>query len=70
TLTFEQRNYFEEGDMLERFSPSGEALTFQVRNLQTKDGEKVAVARHPKQMLTMDAPFEMGPYDILRKVQS
>jgi len=70
TLTFEQRNYFAEGDMLERFSPSGEALTFQVRNMKTIDGEKVAVARHPKQMLTMDAPFEMGPYDILRKVQS
>lgn len=64
----EQRNYFEEGDFLERFSPKGEHLTFAVSKMTTDDEEKIAVARHPKQRLWIDAPFEMAPYDILRKV--
>jgi putative protease len=66
----EQRNYFKEGSLLERFSPNEETLTFEVRNLRTTEGEALEVARHPKQMLMMDAPFSMTPYDILRKVQS
>ena len=70
TLTMEQRNYFKEGSLLERFSPNEETLTFEVRNLRTTEGEALEVARHPKQMLMMDAPFSMTPYDILRKVQS
>ncbi len=64
----EQRNYFEEGDYLERFSPSSETLTFAVSKMASEEGLKVAVARHPKQRIWVEAPFEMSPYDILRKV--
>ncbi|MFW5913715.1 MAG: peptidase U32 family protein [Bacillota bacterium] len=64
----EQRNYFTEGDFLERFSPTQELLTFTANNMSTDEGEKIAIARHPKERIWVDAPFEMAPYDILRKV--
>ncbi|MFW6285154.1 MAG: peptidase U32 family protein [Bacillota bacterium] len=64
----EQRNYFVEGDFLERFSPRRDLLTFAVSNMVNDEGEKIAVARHPKEKIWVDVPFEVAPYDILRKV--
>ncbi|MFW5893051.1 MAG: peptidase U32 family protein [Bacillota bacterium] len=64
----EQRNYFAEGDFLERFSPRRDLLTFAASNMVSAEGEKIAIARHPKEKIWVDCPFEVSPYDILRKV--
>ncbi len=67
TALIEQRNYFEAGDTLEIFTPRFEPVLFKVDSLRDEEGETIDVARHPKQRLIIDAPFEMKPFDILRK---
>lgn len=66
--TVEQRNYFENGDVLEVFSPAFTPLKFKVEQLYEEAGEPLDVARHPKQMLQFRIPFGVKPYDILRKI--
>ncbi len=65
--TIEQRNYFEAGDTLEIFTPRFEPVLFKAENMRDENGETIAVARHPKERLTLSVPFEVKPFDILRK---
>ena len=63
-LTFYERNYFEEGDTIELFTPGGEHLEFVVSNLyHDKEGE-VTVARHPD-----DTTIEIPEYSMLKIIK-
>lgn len=63
----EQRNRFEEGDVLEVICPDSIGLSFSVKNLQNSRGEAVSAAPHPQEIVTMDCPFPLQEGDILRK---
>lgn len=66
-LLVEQRNRFEEGDVLEVICPDSIGLSFSVKNLQNSRGEAVSAAPHPQEIVTMDCPFPLQEGDILRK---
>ncbi len=70
TVTIEQRNYFENDDILEIFSPDKEPIKFQVKNMRNELGEMVDVARHPLEILRMDLDIEVNEYDLLRRVSN
>lgn len=61
----EQRNYFEEGDEVEVFTPS-QSFTLKITELYDEDGNKVSVARHPRQLLYFKCDVKLNKYDMLR----
>jgi putative protease len=63
----EQRNYFELGQILEVFQPTGEIKTFTLDYMTDEKDEKIDIARHPKQILKIKIPFDVSPYAILRR---
>ena len=63
----EQRNYFKLGDAVELFTPKGDVLSFQIDVLTDEDGKEIDIARHPKQHVYINMPFEAQPYAMLRK---
>lgn len=67
-LTFYERNYFEEGDTIELFTPGGEHLEFVVSNLYHEKEGEVTVARHPDDIysLFLDTTIEIPEYSMLK----
>lgn len=63
----EQRNYFKTGDTLEVLTPRGVKKPFVVGEMFDEEGNKLTTARHPKQQLTFAVPYELAPYDLLRR---
>lgn len=66
--TIEQRNRFGVLDTLEVFSPNFELRAFKVLEIKDLDGNILDQARHPKQLLKIEIPFEVSENDILRLV--
>lgn len=62
-----QKNKFILGDTLEVMTKDGREFTIEVTNLKTEDGEEVTEAPHPEQILTLDMPYEVSLYDMIRK---
>ena len=67
--TVEQRNHFVSGELIEIVGPRYQK-TFVMGEIRDKDGLLLDAARHPKQILKIHIPFEVKPYDMLRKVLS
>lgn len=63
----EQRNYFKLGDEVELFTPNGSVLPFKIETLTDSDGQAIDVARHPKQQIYINMPYQAEPYAMLRK---
>ncbi|MFU8792467.1 MAG: peptidase U32 family protein [Acholeplasmataceae bacterium] len=63
----EQRNYFKIGDDVELFTPNGSVLSFKIETLMDIDKQPIEVARHPKQQLYINMPYQAEPYAMLRK---
>ncbi|MDX9691980.1 MAG: U32 family peptidase C-terminal domain-containing protein, partial [Acholeplasmataceae bacterium] len=63
----EQRNYFEIGQEIEVFHPSGEINWFKLDKMTDLENNPVDIARHPKQVLKIEIPFAVEPYAMLRK---
>ena len=55
-IVIEQRNYFEKGDTVNIFTPSGEEYTLDVKDLYDEDLNPLQCARHPREILKI-------PYD-------
>ena len=55
-IVIEQRNYFEKGDIVNIFTPSGEEYTLDVKDLYDEDLNPLQCARHPREILKI-------PYD-------
>lgn len=67
-LMIKERNYFEVGDLVELFTPSGIHHKFTVSELYDEDMNRVDVARHPDNIyyLGLDVDFDISSYSMLR----
>jgi putative protease len=63
----EVRNHFEDGCKAECFMPSGETINITMKNLYDLDGNKVDVARHPKQILKVKFKQDLPLNTFIRK---
>ncbi len=64
----EQRNKFSVGEMIEIMKPNGENTKVQVKRILNEEGEEMASAPHPKQVLYVDiGQSAADKYDILRR---
>lgn len=64
--TIEQRNYFKVGDEIEIFGPNTELFRIKVNEIIDEEGNKIDVARHPKQILKIKIDKNVNKYDIMR----
>lgn len=69
-VKIEQRNYFETGDLVEVFSPNKEEQYFKITKIYDEELNEINIARHPKQKLYIEVPFEVLPYSMFRKVEN
>ena len=67
-LKFYERNYFEVGDLIELFTPSGDHISFIVSELYNENMEKEMVARHPDQIYYLKHSFDVSipEYSMIR----
>ena len=66
-VTFEQRNYFKPGDVVEFFGPNLEPTTYTIpENIMDEDGNLIEVANHPKMIVKFKVPFKLCQYDMMR----
>ena len=63
----EVRNHFEDGCKAECFMPSGETINITMKNLYDLDGNKIDVARHPKQILKVKFKQDLPLNTFIRK---
>ena len=70
-LKFYERNYFEEGDLVELFTPNGDHISFIVEELFDEDMNKIDVARHPDNIyyLKVNSNLEIPEYSMLKIVR-
>ena len=70
-LKFYERNYFEVGDTIELFTPSGEHIEFIVTKLLDEEMNSVDVARHPDNIyyLELDTDIDIVEYSMLKIVE-
>lgn len=64
--TIEQRNYFKLGDIVEVFGPNTITKKFEIKKIIDEEGNKIDVARHPKQILKIPIDFKVEKNDIIR----
>ena len=65
--TIEQRNRIFVGDEVEIFGPRDGFETFKIEKMYDDKGEEIDVAPRAKQIIKMPLPFEVKPWDIMRK---
>lgn len=63
----EQRNKFNEKDLLECFGPKGKHFEFVVEEMYNEKGEKISSAPHAQQIIKIKLPRPVKPLYILRK---
>ncbi len=70
-LKFYERNYFEVGDLVEVFTPSGEHINFVVNELFDEDMNPVDVARHPDNIyyLKMNSDVKIPEYSMIKIIK-
>ena len=70
-VKFYERNYFEVGDEVEIFTPSGEHINFVVDKLFDENMEKVLVARHPDSIyyLSLKGNYKITEYSMMKIVK-
>ena len=66
-----ERNYFELGDKLELFTPSGDVISFELEKLFDEELNEIDVARHPDNIyyLYLDADVEIPEYSMIRLIK-
>ena len=55
-------------EKLEFFGPNLENTVFQIDKIYDELNNELDAARHPKQILKIKVPFELNPFDMIRKV--
>ena len=63
----EVRNHFEDGCKAECFMPNGKTINITMKNLFDLDGNKVLVARHPKQIIKVKLKHDLPLNTFIRK---
>lgn len=66
-----ERNYFEVGDELELFTPSGKRVTFTLEKLYDEELAEIDIARHPDNIyyVYLDIDFEIPEYSMIRLIK-
>ena len=66
-----ERNYFELGDKLELFTPSGDKITFTLEKLYDEDKNEIEVARHPDNIyhVYLSTDIDIPEYSMLRLIE-
>ena len=64
--TLTERNYFEVGNEVEIFTPSGDTISFTVEELYDEDMNPIDVARHPEQILKLKVPSKVTKDSMMR----
>ena len=67
TAVVEQRNKFNEGDVLECFGPKERHFEVTAKNMSDEKGNKIDSAPHAQQLVQMEISHNVEPYYILRK---
>jgi putative protease len=65
----EVRNHFKENSTLEAFGPNLVSTQFKISKIINSDGVEVDAARHPKELVQIDSPIKLSPYDMIRLVR-
>ena len=70
-VKFYERNYFEQGDLVELFTPSGEHISFVVDEIYDEDMNRVDVCRHPDNIyyLKLNTDIEIPEYSMIKIVE-
>ena len=70
-IKFYERNYFEVGDSLELFTPSGKVISFKVEKLFDENKEPIDVARHPDNIyyIYLDVDINIPEYSMIRLIK-
>jgi len=66
-VTLEQRNHFKPGQKVEFFGPKIVTSECVIGEIWDEKGVVLDAARHPKQIVRFKVPFEVGPFDMMRK---
>ena len=66
--TIEQRNHFKPGQKVEFFGPKIATMLHTIAEVRDETGALLDAARHPKQLVKIEVPFAVNPYDMMRKV--
>ncbi len=61
-----ERNYFEKGDLVELFTPSGKSYEFTISDFYDEEENCLEVARHPEQILRIPWREKVEPYSMIR----
>lgn len=61
-----ERNYFEKGDLVELFTPSGESYEFLISSIYDEENNLLEVARHPEQILKIPFDKKIEKYSMIR----
>ncbi len=64
--TITERNYFEVGNDVEIFTPSGEIYSFKVEKLYDENMNPIDVARHPEQILKLEVNYPVTKDSMMR----
>lgn len=67
TMYLTQRNYFTLNDELEILAPQREPIKFAPAEMYGADGERIEIARHATEKLTIPSDIVVEPHSILRK---
>ena len=65
-VLLEQRNYFKPGDVVEMFGPGIETFEFIVPDIYDEEGNKLEVARHPRQLIKFKLDNKVYKDNIMR----
>lgn len=66
-VTIEQRNFFQEGMIVEFFGPNLPNTEYVLPQITDVAGEVLDACRHPLQIVKFKLPFEVSPNDMMRK---
>jgi len=66
--TIEQRNHFKIGQQVEFFGPTIATTKHTIGEIRDDEGLQLEAARHPLQLLKIEVPFKVNPFDMMRKV--
>jgi U32 family peptidase len=68
-LTLIERNYFEVGDDVEIFTPTGKVYPYTIKELYLEDMTPITVARHPEEILKITFMEELPAYSMIRLIK-
>lgn len=65
-IILEQRNYFKLNDKVNIFTPSGEEITLNIKEIFDEEGNSLDAARHPRQIIKVPFPKEIEKKSMMR----